>query len=133
MAQPTAKMSERTENGEAGETSSKNVETKTEDNVEGSQTSEMESVGHREKWPAAEAFARIECGVLRKGVYFTGDNLESVEEKDEVTDLKGDLEYLGAVSSSCGSTIKFSSEEMTKLYNKNMDKVSSTKSGTVGV
>ena len=108
MAEPNAEMLERTENGEAGETSSKNVETKMEGEVDGSQPSEMESVWHRKKWTAAEAFARIECGALKKGVHFTEDNLESTEEK-EVIDLKNDLEYLGAVSSSCVSTIKFSS------------------------
>ena len=88
------------------------------------------SAGVKENWTASEAVRKIEAGVLCKGCYFTGDVSELCFGKEMVINVKDSLEYKGNFSKQTIFNEKFSSQEMTDRFEHDIDKSSSSLSGS---
>ena len=88
------------------------------------------SAGVKENWTASEAVRKIEAGVLCKGCYFTGDVSELCFGKEMVINMKDSLEYKGSFSKQTIFHEKFSSQELTDRFERDIDKSSSSLSGS---
>ena len=84
------------------------------------------SAGTKENWTAAEAVRKIEAGILCKGLYFTGNLSDIGFGKEEVINVKDSLEYKGNFSKQTTFHEKFSSQEMTDRFERDIDRLSSS-------
>ena len=95
-------------------------------NVDNMTPSSSVSAGTKENWTASEAVRKIEAGILCKGFSFTGNLSDIVFGKEAVINVKDSLEYKGNFSKQTTFHEKFSSQEMTDRFERDIDRLSSS-------